>query len=178
MEIQGRTILVLGGYGLVGMAVCRELIPRRPQRLIVSSLLEDEARKAVHRLHDEFPESDVELIPAWGNVFVRAAMKDMPRREVLKSPKYRHWVFEDVLGEMNETILQESFLAQLVMGTSEYALGIVPDAIIDCINTATALAYQECRNWYATCKFCTKRCTAQAHARISKLVQAVQVAWD
>ncbi|GAP63558.1 hypothetical protein ARMA_1981 [Ardenticatena maritima] len=143
MEIQGRTILVLGGYGLVGMAVCRELIPRRPQRLIVSSLLEDEARKAVQRLRDEFPESDVELIPAWGNVFVRAAMKDMPRREVLKSPKYRHWVFEDVLGELNETIVQESFLAQLVMGTSEYAPGIVPDAIIDCINTATALAYQD-----------------------------------
>ncbi len=44
---------------------------------------------------------------------------------------------------MNETILQESFLAQLVMGTSEYAPGIIPDAIVDCINTATALAYQD-----------------------------------
>lgn len=29
MDIEGRKILVLGGYGLVGMAVCRELIACR-----------------------------------------------------------------------------------------------------------------------------------------------------
>ena len=42
MEIKGRTILVLGGYGLAGMAVCRQLMYEAPDTLIVSSLLEDE----------------------------------------------------------------------------------------------------------------------------------------
>jgi len=54
MEIKGRTILVLGGYGLVGMAVCRQLMYEDPKSLIVSSLLEDEAYKAVERLRPQY----------------------------------------------------------------------------------------------------------------------------
>ena len=41
MEIKGRTILVLGGYGLVGMAACRQLMYEHPDTLIVSSLLDN-----------------------------------------------------------------------------------------------------------------------------------------
>ncbi len=37
MDIDNRNALVLGGYGLVGMAVCRELLARRPARLVVTS---------------------------------------------------------------------------------------------------------------------------------------------
>jgi len=143
MEIKGRTILVLGGYGLVGMAVCRQLMYEDPKSLIVSSLLEDEAYKAVERLRVEFPDKPVELIPMWGNVFVRTALKDKPRPEVLANPEYRRWVFEDVLAELSEATLATSFLAQIVMGKTEQAPGVVPDAVVDCINTATALAYQD-----------------------------------
>ncbi|MGC8878043.1 MAG: short-chain dehydrogenase [Anaerolineae bacterium] len=143
MEIKDRTILVLGGYGLVGMAVCRQLMSESPAMLIVSSLLEDEARKAVERLRAEFAGSPVKLLPVWGNVFVRTALKDKTRPEVLANPEYRRWVFEDVLAEMSQATLENSFLAQLIMGRTDFAPGIVPDAIVDCINTATALAYQD-----------------------------------
>ncbi len=143
MEIEGKTILVLGGYGLVGMAVCRQLMYEKPDTLIVSSLLEDEAHKAVERLHAEFPDRRVKLIPIWGNVFVRDALKDKTRAEVLANPEYRHWVFDDVLAEMREETLTTSYLAQIVRGQTPQAPGVVPDAIVDCINTATALAYQD-----------------------------------
>jgi hypothetical protein len=143
MEIKGRTILVLGGYGLVGMAVCRQLVYEEPDMLLISSLLEDEACKAVERLRMEFPTSRVKLIPLWGNVFVRAALKDMARAEVLANPEYRRWVFEDVLAEMSEATLANSYLAQMVRGETAQAPGIAPHAIVDCINTATALAYQD-----------------------------------
>jgi hypothetical protein len=143
MEIKGRTILVLGGYGLVGMAVCRQLMYEEPDTLIVSSLLKDEARKAVDRLHAEFPASQVKLIPIWGNVFVRTALKDKTRAEVLANPEYRRWVYEDVLAEMSEVTMATSYLAQIVEGETAQAPGLVPDAIVDCINTATALAYQD-----------------------------------
>jgi hypothetical protein len=143
MEIKNRTILVLGGYGLVGMAMCRQLMQESPATLIVSSLLEDEARKAVERLRAEFAGSPTKLIPVWGNVFVRTALKDKTRPEVLSSPEYRRWVFEDVLTEVSEATVANSFLAQIVMGRTDFAPGIVPDAIVDCINTATALAYQD-----------------------------------
>jgi hypothetical protein len=143
MEIKDRTILVLGGYGLVGMAVCRQLMYEKPDTLIVSSLLEDEAHKAVDRLHTEFPNSHVKLIPIWGNVFVRTDLKDKTRAEVLANPEYRRWVYDDVLAEMTEVTLTTSYLAQIIHGETAGAPGVVPDAIIDCINTATALAYQD-----------------------------------
>ena len=143
MEIQSRTILVLGGYGLVGMAVCRQLMYEKPDTLIVSSLLKDEAHKAVERLHAEFPDSRVKLIPIWGNVFVRDTLKDKTRAEVLANPEYRRWVFEDVLAEMREATLATSYLAQILLGHTPQAPGVIPDAIVDCINTATALAYQD-----------------------------------
>ena len=108
MEIKGRTILVLGGYGLVGMAACRQLMYERPDTLIVGSLLEDEAHKAVDRLYTEFPSSHVKLIPIWGNVFVRTALKDKTRAEVLANPEYRRWVYDDVLAEMTEITLANS----------------------------------------------------------------------
>ena len=143
MEIKGRTILVLGGYGLVGMAVCRQLMAEEPDTLLISSLLEDEARKAVERLCVEFPASPVKLIPLWGNVFVRTALKDKARAEVLGNLEYRRWVFEDVLAEMSEVTLATSYLAQIVQGETAQAPGEIPHAIVDCINTATALAYQD-----------------------------------
>jgi hypothetical protein len=143
MEIKGRTILVLGGYGLVGMAVCRQLMYEEPDTLIVSSLLEDEAHKAVERLRVEFPDSQVNRIPMWGNVFVRTALKDESRAEVLASPEYRRWVFDDVLAEISEVTMTSSYLAQVVQGETTEAPGVVPHAIVDCINTATALAYQD-----------------------------------
>jgi hypothetical protein len=143
MEIKGRTILVLGGYGLVGMAVCRQLMYEEPDTLIVSSLLEDEAHKAVERLRVEFPASQVNCIPMWGNVFVRTALKDESRAEVLASPEYRRWVFDDVLAEISEATMTSSYLAQVVQGETAQAPGVGPDAIVDCINTATALAYQD-----------------------------------
>jgi NAD(P)-dependent dehydrogenase (short-subunit alcohol dehydrogenase family) len=143
MEIKGRTILVLGGYGLVGMAVCRQLMYERPDTLIVSSLLKDEAHKAVDRLYMEFPDSQVKLIPIWGNIFVRADLKDKTRAEVLASPEYRRWVYDDVLAEMGEVTIATSYLAHIIRGETSQAPGVVPDAIIDCVNTATALAYQD-----------------------------------
>jgi hypothetical protein len=143
MEIKGRTILVLGGYGLVGMAACRQLMYEHPDTLIVSSLLEDEAHKAVDRLHMEFPASQVKLIPIWGNIFVRTDLKDTTRAEVLANPEYRRWVYDDVMAELSEVTMTTSYLAQIIQGETAQAPGVVPDAIVDCINTATALAYQD-----------------------------------
>ncbi len=38
MDIQGKSALVLGGFGLVGIAVCRELLAHNPAQLVVASL--------------------------------------------------------------------------------------------------------------------------------------------
>ena len=50
MDIQRKTVLVLGGWGLVGTAICRRLVKENPKRIIITSLLEREAKEAVAQL--------------------------------------------------------------------------------------------------------------------------------
>ncbi len=54
----------------------------------------------------------------------------------------RRQLVADILDQLDEDILQSSQLYHLILGTAE-GLGDVPAAIIvDCVNTATAVAYQ------------------------------------
>jgi len=142
MDIEGKHVLVLGGFGLVGSAVCRALLAERPARLVVASLLQAEAEAAVERLRREFTPAPVEIIPLWGNVFVRAEYKDTPRSALMADPRIRSRLLADVFQELNEDIYAASFLAQVIEGRAPGLGGHPADIIVDCINTATVLAYQ------------------------------------
>jgi NAD(P)-dependent dehydrogenase (short-subunit alcohol dehydrogenase family) len=47
MDIAGKSVLILGGYGLVGQAVARRLLLEHPRELTLLSLKQDEAEEAV-----------------------------------------------------------------------------------------------------------------------------------
>jgi hypothetical protein len=126
--------MVLGGFGEVGFAICRRLLRESPRELIVTSLRKEEAWEAVEKLHSEVTGS-TKLTPAHGNLFVRWSLKDIPGRELQSNPQYEKWLVEDSLEELNEEILTSSTLYRVI---SRHR----PNIIIDCINTATALAYQ------------------------------------
>jgi len=67
MDIQKKTVLVLGGWGLVGMAVARKLVPDNPKKIIITSLKLSEAEDAVTKLEIEFPDKGKNYIyPALG----------------------------------------------------------------------------------------------------------------
>jgi len=72
MDIRDRDVLILGGYGLVGQAVARRLLPESPRRMILLSLRRDEAEEAVRALESE--RGSVALEPAWGDVFTLAGI--------------------------------------------------------------------------------------------------------
>jgi len=141
--LTNKTVLIIGGYGMVGRAICRELMRRHPDTLIITSLLEWEAKQAVEDLHREFPDSPVQLIPMWGNIFVRAELKDVNRAEILASPRWREQIYRDVLESQTPELVESSFLAQIITGTTPEYPGLKPHIIIDAVNTATALAYQD-----------------------------------
>jgi FlaA1/EpsC-like NDP-sugar epimerase len=42
MELRDRTVMILGGSGLVGHAVARRLLAAAPRRLVLVALFEDE----------------------------------------------------------------------------------------------------------------------------------------
>ena len=50
---RGKSVLILGGYGLVGQAVARRLLPEKPRQITLLSLQRDEAEEAVPRLPSE-----------------------------------------------------------------------------------------------------------------------------
>jgi NAD(P)-dependent dehydrogenase (short-subunit alcohol dehydrogenase family) len=146
VDIEGKNALVLGGYGLVGTAVCRGLLEHRPARLVVSSLRREESEAAVEGLRSAFPALADRIRPAWGDILLRAEWQDgeagvHPRLTVLADAAKRRRLVGDILDELNEDILTSALLYQLITGT---APGIDGPAhiIVDCVNTATAVAYQ------------------------------------
>ena len=180
MDIQGKHVLVLGGYGLVGTAVCREILPHEPARLVVASLRKAEAETAVRRLRNEFPHSPTQIIPAWGDVFLRAEWQredTHPRPVVLRDPKTRRRLVDDILEELNEDILTSSLLYQLITGVAP-GLGDTPaDIVIDCMNTATAVAYQ---NVYATARHLKQQMDAPSgevdwHEEVERLLSSLYI---
>ncbi len=133
MVIKGSKVLVLGGWGLVGMAVCKRLIDEGASELIVLSLEKWQAEEAVSDLKKV---TSVNLVPVWGNMFVRASLKDLGRNEILNNPENRALMMDDLLGDLSESILDHSFLHQVLIKYN-------PQIVVDCVNSATALAYQD-----------------------------------
>ncbi len=149
MDIRGKNALVLGGFGLVGSAVCRELLVHEPAQLVVASLFKGEAEQAIAELKQGFPNTKTELIPAWGDVFLRAEWQNeegFARPGVLADPQKRHRLVHDIVGEMDDDVLESSLLAQLIEGRAK-GFGGPADIVVDCINTSTAVAYQNIYAW-------------------------------
>jgi NAD(P)-dependent dehydrogenase (short-subunit alcohol dehydrogenase family) len=143
MDIQGRDVLILGGGGLVGMAVARELMPHTPARLIISALTQAEAEHAVAELRQDpglHGETGVEA--AWGDLFLPDALKDRKRADVLADEQARTLLLDDLYGELTDAVVQRSAFGALLLRTQ-------PAIVVDCINTATAFAYQNVFNMAA-----------------------------
>ncbi len=136
MDIKGKTICVIGGWGLVGSAVCRKLMVRQPKRIIVTSLLKEEVLDAVDNLRKEYPNVEKDFfIPWWGNIFVRDEFKDLAREEILADEKKREIFMHDIVDELTESALKKTAVYKLL---TKYK----PEVVIDCVNSATAIAYQ------------------------------------
>jgi hypothetical protein len=137
MDIKDKTVLVLGGWGLVGSAICRKFMEQRPRRIVVTSLKREEAIEAVESLHSEFPSAGKDFfVPWWGNIFARQELKDLSREEILGDERRRGMIIEDIVEEMTEPLLRRSSLYQLLQ---KYK----PDIVVDSVNSATAIAYQD-----------------------------------
>jgi hypothetical protein len=60
----------------------------------------------------------------------------------LADPDRRRRLIRDIVDPLDEGILSSSFLVQLITGAAPGLDGIGADAVIDCMNTATAVSYQ------------------------------------
>lgn len=135
MDLKDSTVLVMGGAGLVGLAVARLMLKHEPERLVLASLTRSEAEGAVAELTAEGRVGRTKVEAAWGDLFVPDAFREERRAAVMDDAEMRRSLVDDLYGELTDEVFQRSSLGRLL-------LDVAPTVIVDCINTAGVLAYQ------------------------------------
>src|SRR5213595_7788 len=134
MDLRDRTVMILGGSGLVGHAVARRLLGAAPRRVVLVALFEEEVRATARALEPHRGRATIEV--EWGNVFLPASLARLERGAVMANPEHRRLMLQDLLSDLTDDVCHRSYLYQLL-------LKYEPDAVVDSINTATAFAYQD-----------------------------------
>ncbi len=128
------TFLLLGGAGLVGLQVARAVAREiEPHQVVIASLYQKEVRDALKLLKKEFP--NTEWVGEWGDGFVRTEFTQMRRRDLLESPARRSALYDDLFGDL-DAAYERARLTQILRAYK-------PNVIVDTINTATAISYQD-----------------------------------
>jgi len=117
------------------MAIARGMLRRQPARLTVTALTKDETEESYAELQ-RLAGDKTEIARAWGDVMVASEFKDEPRRELVEDQQKRNRLLDDIYGPFDRQRLERSFLYQLLVQEK-------PDIVVDCVNTATAIAYQD-----------------------------------
>ncbi len=128
--------LILGGAGLVGKQIAYRIVhDLMPRKIVIASLRQDEVEAALADLREAFSDRSIEWAGAWGNIFVRQDFAHDVRPHLLESPDRRAALYSDLFGSRDEAY-EASLLVRMIR---EHR----PDVIVDSINTATAISYQD-----------------------------------
>ncbi len=129
-----KTFLLLGGAGLVGLQVARAIAREMDaEKIVIASLYQREVREAIALLKKECAE--IEWVGVWGDGLLRSDFIHIRRKDLLESPERRAALFQDLFGDI-EGAYARSRLVQLIREHK-------PNVIVDSINTATAISYQD-----------------------------------
>jgi hypothetical protein len=132
-ERSGETILILGGAGMVGEQVAREADRAlRPSKIVIAALTAAEVDAAIANLRRDL--EDVDLVPAPGNIFLPQSLHNVPREEILTNRERYDEMFAEIFSP--DVDYTTSALYRLIDAHK-------PDVLVDCINTATAISYQD-----------------------------------
>jgi hypothetical protein len=130
-----KSFLIFGGGGLVGLQIARLIAEElAPERIIIVSLYADEVLQATQALQQTFAHLPIEFEGVWGNIFVRQEYASQSREWLLENYSQRGELYNDLFGPLAEAY-DRSHMVQIVR---KYR----PDVIVDSINTATAISYQ------------------------------------
>jgi hypothetical protein len=131
-RLAGDTMLILGGGGMVGVQVALEAARElKPKRIVIAAVREAEVTEALQFLREQI--RDVELIGEWGNIFVPEELKSVDRKALVEDRANFDKIFDAVFRR--NVSYETSALYQLI---TKYE----PSVVVDTINTATAISYQ------------------------------------
>jgi hypothetical protein len=147
MDIHGKRLLILGAFGQCGAAIVKLVLRNfRPSQIVLCSMLESEARSVAQEARgwaDCFqPGAQIELTPEWGNMLLtdnltrlRAQLGGDPAIEAQYADEMVSFIYREY-NEFTPAEKQTMFLYRLL---THYR----PHILVDCVNTATGLAYQD-----------------------------------
>jgi hypothetical protein len=134
---QKESFLILGGAGLVGKQIAHRIATDAnlsPRKIIIASLFSQEVEKALAYLSKATGDRPIEWVGEHGNIFVRNEYADTNPKELLADPAHREALFADLFDKI-EDAYDHSHLVTIIRKHQ-------PDVIIDSVNTATAISYQ------------------------------------
>ncbi len=137
------SVVIFGGGGLVGYQICRLMAREfKPKTIVVCTLLEKEALETVALLKDEFSGHDTHFISEFGNIFVREEYSRLSKGEIQADEDILSTIYEDVFGDLNNEPINISNAGLMPKIILKYC----PDVVVDCVNTATAISYQDIKS--------------------------------
>lgn len=131
-------LLILGGAGMVGIQVAREAVTGlAATEIVISALTQREVDEAVSVLETEANQKgwDVKFTSAPGDIFLPEALQGVGRDDLIRNRASFDALFESIFEPLSDA-WKDSALNQLISRHQ-------PDVIVDCINTATAISYQD-----------------------------------
>lgn len=135
MDIKGKSILILGGWGLVGQAIAKQLLEEKPSELIVTSLRKNEAEEIQTILENHPLNHGTKIISVHGDLFVRSELSSLSKADIYSNPEQVELMIHDIYDDLGPDIVNNSKLYQIMDKHK-------PQILLDCINTATVFAYQ------------------------------------
>ncbi|MGZ3622076.1 MAG: hypothetical protein ACXVCM_06805 [Ktedonobacteraceae bacterium] len=158
MMPQKESYLILGGAGLVGKQIAHRIATDTnlaPRKIVIASLFSHEIESALDYLRRVPGDKSIEWIGEYGNIFVRNEYANENPKELLVDPTHREALFADLFDNI-EDAYKQSRLVTIIRRHQ-------PDVIIDSINTATAISYQ---NLYTA--------SNQARKQINEMIESVR----
>lgn len=129
--------LILGGAGLVGKQIAHRVATDTnlsPRKIVIASLFSQEVENALAELGKAIADPSIEWVGEHGNIFVRREYAEANPKELLEDPTHRETLFADLFDTI-EDAYEHSHLVNIMRKHR-------PDVIIDSVNTATAISYQ------------------------------------
>lgn len=123
---------------MVGIEVAREAARElRPDEIIISALTAGEVDEAIRELEANARDAGwkVKFTPAPGDIFLPASLQGHPRNDIVTNKEWFDILFDDIFSSSAQDY-RKSALYKMVETFR-------PDVVVDCINTATAISYQD-----------------------------------
>ena len=156
---QKECYLILGGAGLVGKQIAHRIATDNtlsPRKIVIASLYSHNVENALAYLRKKPGDKSIEWVGEHGNIFVRNEYADANPNELLVDPTHREALFADLFDKIDDAY-EHSRLVTIIRRHR-------PDVIIDSINTATAISYQ---NLYTA--------SNEARKQVNEIIESVRM---